>query len=79
MDKLAAELGGEAALFPYPIRIDAGEPGALVVEWKVVNSGPEKHIGYAVQWFAMSAVLAILYIFRSSNLRQWLSRRGGAV
>ncbi len=76
MDKLVEELGGDdGGLFPYPVRIDAGEAGALVVEWKVVNSGPAKHVGYAVQWFAMSTVLAILYVFRSSNLRQWLAAR----
>ena len=79
MDKLAVELGeGEDVLFPYPLRIDAGETGALAVDWQVVNTGPAKHIGYAVQWFAMSAILALLYVLRSSNLRQWLrARRGG--
>jgi cytochrome oxidase assembly protein ShyY1 len=78
MDKLADELDGDGVLFPYPIRIDAGETGALVVDWKVVNTGPAKHVGYAVQWFTMSAVLAVLYVFRSSNLRQWLGSRGKA-
>ena len=59
MDKFAAALGvDEERLFPYSVRIKAGETGALAVEWKVVNTGPAKHIGYAVQWFAMSAVLA---------------------
>ena len=78
MDKFAAALGvGEAVLFPYPVRIDAGETGALAVDWKVVNTGPAKHIGYAVQWFAMSAVLALLYVLRSSNLRHWLRARRG--
>lgn len=77
MDKIAAELGnGGASLFPYPVRIDAGETGALVTEWKIVNSGPAKHVGYAVQWFVMSAVLALVYLFSSSNLRQWLAGRG---
>ena len=76
IDKFAAILGVEEdALFPYPVRIERGETGALAVDWKVVNTGPAKHIGYAVQWFAMSAVLALLYILRSSNLRQWLRAR----
>ena len=75
---MAAALGvSEDMLFPYSVRIKAGEPGALAVDWKVVNSGPAKHIGYAVQWFAMSAVLALLGVLRSTNLHQWLrSRRG---
>ena len=80
MDKLSLLFADEkgSMLFPYPVRIDAGQPGALSVEWKIVNAGPAKHVGYAVQWFAMSFVLALLYFFRSSNLRQWLSQRGGA-
>jgi cytochrome oxidase assembly protein ShyY1 len=78
MDKFAAALGvDEERLFPYSVRIKAGETGALAVEWKVVNTGPAKHIGYAVQWFAMSAVLAFLFVLRSSNLRLWLRERRG--
>jgi len=76
VDKVAAALGVDAGvLFPYPVRIDSGETGALVVDWKVVTTGPAKHVGYAVQWFAMSAVLALFYLLRSSNLRQWLGAR----
>ena len=80
MDKLSLLFADEkgSMLFPYPVRIDAGQPGALSVVWKTVNAGPAKHVGYAVQWFAMSFVLALLYFFRSSNLRQWLSQRGSA-
>jgi hypothetical protein len=29
-----------------------------------------------VQWFAMSLVLALFYLLRSSNLRDWLRQRG---
>jgi cytochrome oxidase assembly protein ShyY1 len=76
MDKFPVALGvGEDLLFPYSVRIKAGETGALAVDWKVVNTGPAKHIGYAVQWFAMSAVLALMYVLRNSNLRQWLRDR----
>ena len=76
VDTLGAALGDEAAnLFPHLVRIDAGEPGALSVDWQVVNVSPAKHIGYAVQWFLMSAVLAVIYVFRSSNLRVWLRAR----
>ena len=77
MDKLSLLLADEkgSMLFPYPVRIDASETGALSVEWKIVNAGPAKHVGYAVQWFTMSLVLALLYFLRSSNLRQWLGQR----
>lgn len=67
----------KSKLFPYPVRINANEPGALQVEWKVINLSPEKHTGYAVQWFAMAVVLAVVYIFQSSNL--WTLLRGKKV
>jgi surfeit locus 1 family protein len=76
MDKFPEALGvGADLLFPYSVRIKTGETGALAVDWKVVNTGPAKNIGYAVQWFAMSAVLALLYVLRNSNLRRWLRDR----
>jgi cytochrome oxidase assembly protein ShyY1 len=61
------------AVFPYPVRIDADGPGALLVDWKVVNMSQHKHQGYAVQWFVMAAVLFIFYVLRCSNLWQLLS------
>ena len=64
-------------LFAYPVRIDEGETGALYVNWQIVNVSPAKHLGYAVQWFAMSAVLALLYVLRSTNLLAlWRGRQG---
>ena len=68
MDKIARSLAGE--LFPYPVRIDRGQAGALVVDWQVVNVSPAKHRGYAVQWFSMAFALALVYLLRSSNLWQ---------
>lgn len=64
-----------ALLLPYPVRIDADQAGALAVDWQVINVAPEKHTGYAVQWFTMAAVLALIYLLRSSNL--WQVLRGG--
>jgi cytochrome oxidase assembly protein ShyY1 len=64
-----------AALYPHPVRIDSGQPEALAVAWQLVNASPEKHQGYAVQWFTMAAVLAIFFLLRSSNLWQLVTRR----
>lgn len=58
---LSRELG--VTLSPYLIRLSADSPGALSVEWPAVNVQPEKHIGYAVQWFAMAFALVIFYLF----------------
>lgn len=66
-------------LFPYQVRIDAGQPSALTVAWQVVNTGPEKHRAYAFQWFTMALVLGIFFLLRSSNLWQLLTRKRNEV
>lgn len=35
----------------------------LLREWLEVGSGVEKHYGYAAQWFGLSALIAILYLW----------------
>ena len=77
LDKLgpaATALTG-GSVFPYPVRIDADSPAALSVDWQVINVSPDKHHGYAVQWFTMATVLFIFYLLRCSNLWQLLRNR----
>jgi len=78
-DKLAPAVSGltGGTVFPYPVRIDAGAPGALTVDWQVINVSPGKHRGYAVQWFTMASVLFIFYLLRCSNIWQLLMKRKG--
>jgi cytochrome oxidase assembly protein ShyY1 len=57
--------------------IDALSEGALVTDWKTINIQPEKHTGYAVQWFAMAFVLVIWYCFASSNLMAVMKQTWG--
>tara|TARA_Y100000991_G_C21948877_1_gene338780 strand:- start:732 stop:1514 length:783 start_codon:yes stop_codon:yes gene_type:complete len=61
------------AVFPFEVRIRPDSPHALVAEWAVANQSPSQHIGYAVQWFAMAAVLVIIGLLRLTNLRSLLS------
>ena len=76
MEQLSAALGvAPGALFPYPVRIEPAAPGALAVEWLIVNVSPAKHRAYAVQWFSMATVLALFYLLRSTNLWQLLTGR----
>lgn len=58
--KLWAELGREG--FLQELRMESGL-GAYRVDWPIVAMGPEKHLGYAVQWFAMAAALFGLYLY----------------
>jgi cytochrome oxidase assembly protein ShyY1 len=74
-DKLAAAIAplhlGD--VFPYIVRIDAGQVGALSVDWQIVNMSPQKHQAYAAQWFAMAVVLFGFFVLRSSNVWQLLT------
>lgn len=49
-------------LFPYVINISPAHTAAFAVEWQIVSMGPERHYGYAVQWFALALTLLIISI-----------------
>jgi cytochrome oxidase assembly protein ShyY1 len=68
VDDLQQRLG--QPVYPFVLRLDAGAPGALRAEWQIVSMQPERHVAYAVQWFAMALTLAIAWLFVSSNLWQ---------
>jgi cytochrome oxidase assembly protein ShyY1 len=55
--------------FAYELRLESG-PAAYRADWPVVAMGPEKHLGYAVQWFAMSAALVGLYLYLGFSPRR---------
>ncbi|MEM6545257.1 MAG: SURF1 family protein [Pseudomonadota bacterium] len=69
-----AELTG-TAVFGAELRVEEASPYGFRADWPVVNVSPHKHQGYAVQWFTMAFALALLFVFRSSNLLQVV--RGG--
>ena len=56
-----------ADVFPYSVRLAAGAPGVQVRDWPVISMTPERHQGYAVQWFAMAAMLLGLYLYYSTR------------
>lgn len=44
------------------VLMQSGDDGdGLLREWPVINTGVEKHYGYAAQWFAIAALIAGLY------------------
>jgi len=63
MDKIVRQTG--PGLFPHELRIEPGQWSALTVDWPAINTSPEKHMGYAVQWFAMAVALIIAWLFAS--------------
>jgi surfeit locus 1 family protein len=52
---------------------DASE--GLLREWPVVGTGVEKHYGYAFQWFALSVLIALLYVWFQIVRRFFSPRR----
>lgn len=59
---VARMAAGDASVVPVEIRLEAGQPGVLAAAPVDVDFNPERHQGYAVQWFAMAVTLAILYV-----------------
>ena len=44
--------------------LQTGDPSeGLVRDWPVVNTGVDKHYGYAFQWFGLSGLIALLYVW----------------
>ena len=64
------------ALLPLSVVQTAGDASdGLLRDWPAVDSGVDKHYGYAFQWFGLCGLVAILYVwfqlirrfFRSSS------------
>jgi len=49
-------------LLPLLLLEDDNGDAELVREWRPVVFGPERHTGYAVQWFGLALTLLVLYI-----------------
>ena len=50
-------------LLPVSVQQSGAASDGLLREWHQVVSGVEKHYGYAFQWFALSALISILYVW----------------
>jgi surfeit locus 1 family protein len=50
------------------VLLDPGEPDGYARHWSPPGFPPLRHIGYAVQWFALALTLAVIYVV--TNLRR---------
>ncbi len=55
----------ETMLYPHVIRLLEGEVGALPRYWPDTTMLPEKHRGYAIQWFTMAFAVTLAWLFFS--------------
>ena len=55
------------SVYPFIIRLGKQSANGYVREWAVVAMPPERHYGYALQWFAIALVILILFIALNFN------------
>jgi surfeit locus 1 family protein len=49
-------------LFPYILTLNPTHPASYPIEWQIIIMSPERHLGYACQWFALAFTLLILFV-----------------
>ncbi len=57
---LEKELG--YPLLPVILLLEPQAPDGYVRDWRPLHFGPERNIGYAVQWFGLAAALLVIYL-----------------
>lgn len=65
--EVAAALGREVQ--PFVLLMDSEEEQGFLRQWAPTGMTPAKHFGYAVQWFAMGAMLSGLLIWNYRKKR----------
>ena len=58
-EQIEQQLG--IALYDYQLLLDAADPDGFTREWRPQVMGPERHVGYAVQWFSFAVALCIIF------------------
>ena len=66
-EEIAAALG--RSIQPFVLLMDHSEAHGFLRQWVPSEFGPGKHFGYALQWFAMGAVLAGLLVWNYRKKR----------
>lgn len=62
MARIQAQLGG--SLLPFVLRLSPASEQGYTRDWQLrTGLTPERHLGYAVQWFALAAALLTLCIW----------------
>lgn len=73
LDRFRAETG--LPLLPLSVQQTGPASEGLLRQWPQAGSGAEKNIGYAFQWWAIAALIAILYVWFQLVLPRRQARR----
>ncbi len=50
--------------------LDEGQPDGFVRDWRPPGMTPEKHVGYAIQWFGLATTVAVTWLVLSFRPRK---------
>ena len=59
-DALGNRLG--KTLQPFTLRLDSEQKDGYLREWQIFAFSPNRHIAYAVQWFALALTLLVIFV-----------------
>ncbi len=74
MARFSAESG--FPLLAMSVQQTGAVSDGLLREWPLASTGVDKHYGYAFQWFGLSGLIAILYVWFQIVRRYIYPRRG---
>ena len=57
-------------VYPFIIRLDNQSAHGFRREWTSINMPPQRHEGYAFQWFMMAFTVLILFITLNTNIKK---------
>ncbi len=57
-------------VLPFIIQLDPSAKNGYIRNWRPLTMSPNKHKGYAVQWFAMAGTLIIIFITVNTRRRR---------
>lgn len=60
----------ERSLYPQIVLLDAQASDGYLRDWRPGGMPPERHVGYALQWFALAATLLAGYVAASLRRRE---------
>jgi surfeit locus 1 family protein len=49
------------------ILLDPGQPDGYLRNWSPPGLPPLRHLGYAVQWFALAVALVVIYVVTNTR------------
>lgn len=60
----------QSPLLPITLWLAADQAHGYVRDWQLKSIAPEKHLGYAFQWFAMATAVAVISIILLIRIRR---------